>query len=34
MRERAQPGGKALVTDRPYLETKEHMGGFLDNRSL
>ena len=25
---RAQPGGKVLVTDGPYLETKEHMGGF------
>ena len=25
---RAQPGGKVLVTDGPYLETKEHTGGF------
>jgi hypothetical protein len=25
---RKQPGGKVLVTDGPYLETKEHMGGF------
>jgi hypothetical protein len=25
---RAQPGGKVIVTDGPYLETKEHMGGF------
>jgi len=25
---RAQPGGKVLVTDGPYIETKEHMGGF------
>ena len=25
---RAQPDGKALVTDGPYLETKEHVGGF------
>jgi len=25
---RAQPDGKALVTDGPYLETKEHIGGF------
>jgi hypothetical protein len=25
---RAQPDGKALITDGPYLETKEHMGGF------
>lgn len=25
---RAQPGGKILVTDGPYLETKEHVGGF------
>ncbi len=25
---RAQPGGKVLVTDGPYLETKEHAGGF------
>ena len=25
---RAKPGGKVLVTDGPYLETKEHIGGF------
>jgi hypothetical protein len=25
---RKQPGGKVLVTDGPYLETKEHIGGF------
>src|SRR6516165_3926358 len=25
---RAQPAGKALVTDGPYIETKEHIGGF------
>ena len=25
---RAQPGGKVLVTDGPYLETKEHLGGL------
>jgi hypothetical protein len=25
---RVQPGGKVLVTDGPYTETKEHMGGF------
>jgi hypothetical protein len=25
---RAQPDGKALITDGPYLETKEHIGGF------
>jgi len=24
----AQPGGKLLITDGPYLETKEHIGGF------
>ena len=24
----AQPGGKVLITDGPYLETKEHVGGF------
>jgi hypothetical protein len=23
-----QPNGKVLVTDGPYTETKEHMGGF------
>jgi hypothetical protein len=25
---RPQPDGKVLVTDGPYIETKEHMGGF------
>jgi hypothetical protein len=25
---RAQPDGKVLVTDGPYLESKEHVGGF------
>jgi hypothetical protein len=25
---RAQSGGKILTTDGPYLETKEHVGGF------
>ena len=25
---RAQPGGKVLVTQGPYVETKEHIGGF------
>jgi hypothetical protein len=25
---RVQPDGKVLVTDGPYLETKEHVGGF------
>ena len=25
---RAQPNGKVLVTDGPYTETKEHLGGF------
>ena len=25
---RAQPDGKVLVTDGPYLETKEHIAGF------
>ena len=25
---RAQPGGKVLITDGPYLETNEHIGGF------
>jgi hypothetical protein len=25
---RAQRGGKLLVTDGPYIETKEHIGGF------
>ena len=25
---RRKPDGKVLVTDGPYVETKEHMGGF------
>ena len=25
---RSQPDGKVLVTDGPYAETREHMGGF------
>jgi hypothetical protein len=25
---RAQPGGKVLITDGPYVEAKEHIGGF------
>ena len=25
---RVQTGGKVLVTDGPYIETKEHIGGF------
>lgn len=25
---RANPDGKVLITDGPYLETKEHVGGF------
>src|SRR5215470_1475209 len=25
---RAQPNGEVLVTDGPYLETKEHVGGL------
>lgn len=25
---RVQPDGKLLITDGPYLETKEHIGGF------
>jgi hypothetical protein len=25
---RSKPGGGVLITDGPYLETKEHMGGF------
>lgn len=25
---RKQPNGKVLVTDGPYMETKEHIGGF------
>jgi hypothetical protein len=25
---RKQPDGEVVITDGPYLETKEHMGGF------
>ncbi|HWY23429.1 MAG TPA: YciI family protein [Nevskia sp.] len=25
---RLQPGGRVHITDGPYLETKEHVGGF------
>jgi hypothetical protein len=25
---RLKPGGKVIVTDGPYAETKEHIGGF------
>lgn len=25
---RAQPDGEVLITDGPYLESKEHVGGF------
>ena len=25
---RAQPNGEVLITDGPYLEAKEHIGGF------
>lgn len=25
---RKQPGGDVIITDGPYLETKEHIGGF------
>ncbi|WP_353063515.1 YciI family protein [Tunturibacter psychrotolerans] len=25
---RKQPGGGVVITDGPYLETKEHIGGF------
>src|SRR5580692_6630269 len=25
---RAQPNGRVVITDGPYLETKEHVGGF------
>ena len=25
---RLQPAGKVLITDGPYIETKEHIGGF------
>src|SRR5687768_16926158 len=36
---RKQPDGRVLVTDGPYTETKEHMGGFwileaADNEAL
>ena len=33
---RAQPDGKVLITDGPYLETKEHIGGswVLDAANL
>jgi len=26
---RKQPSGEVVITDGPYLETKEHIGGFL-----
>ena len=26
---RVQPNGEVLITDGPYLEAKEHVGGFL-----
>ena len=26
---RAQPSGEVLITDGPFLEAKEHVGGFL-----
>ena len=25
---RSRPGGEVLITDGPYLETREHIGGF------
>jgi hypothetical protein len=25
---RKRPGGEVIITDGPYLETKEHVGGF------
>jgi hypothetical protein len=25
---RVKPGGKVLITDGPYIESKEHIGGF------
>ncbi len=25
---RKEPGGKVVITDGPYLETREHIGGF------
>ena len=33
---RIKPGGQLLVTDGPYIETKEHIGGFwvLDTATL
>lgn len=26
---RSEPGGKVLVTDGPFIETKEHIAGFM-----
>ena len=26
---RRHPGGKVLITDGPYIETKEHIGGIM-----
>src|SRR5260370_42153320 len=26
---RKQPGGEVVITDAPYLETKEHIGGWI-----
>ena len=33
---RKQPNGEVMLTDGPYLETKEHIGGFwiLENLTL
>jgi hypothetical protein len=31
---RAQPDGEVLITDGPYLETTEHMGGFRVRKPL
>ena len=33
---RPQPGGKVVATDGPYIESKEHIGGFwvLETASL
>lgn len=33
---RKQPGGEVVITDGPYLEAKEHIGGFwiLDAASM
>jgi hypothetical protein len=25
---RKQPNGEVIITDGPYIETKEHLGGF------